>query len=147
MLFRSRDNYQTTPYAYGHNERSSDNKLYNKFEVAKSNLSNNTYHFEDLKKRNLCDGYKNDNETSSVGWRVPNQRELMLMVRHKDGISNLVDYTTSSTFFSNSYKNRPFSYNGTLIYLGLGVPKIPYEFPTSLTSYYHIRCVRDVNPY
>ncbi len=123
---------RTEPYPLEQNnrrlniERSDYNKLYKSFEVASENLSINNqslFSLSQIKNIQLCDSYT---QGTKKGWRVPNQRELMLMVRHKVG---LTAPTASSTFFTNTYKQHPFFYNGNI---SLG----------ECNSYY-VRCVRD----
>ena len=96
----------------------------------------------------LCaDYYYEDVSGSDKGqWRVPNQRELMLMAQHgylsdANEIVGGIQYA-SRTFFSlwitynkNVAKYEPFVYNGNITLQAAGSP--------NSTEYYTIRCVRD----
>lgn len=96
----------------------------------------------------LCaDYYSEELSGSDKGqWRVPNQRELMLMAQHgylSDANMDVggIQYA-SRTFFSlwitykkNVAKYEPFVYNGNIT--------LQATSPANSTEYYTIRCVRD----
>lgn len=140
-----RSTSMTGEYSAGHNERSDDNRLYAAFEIATKDLSitynyytQSTFTSNDIKDNtSLCAAhYTQDNGADLGQWRVPNQRELMLMAEW-GYLSDEVTYNNkkyaSSTFFTKSTdlsKYEPFVYIGTFT-LDAG------------TKYYHIRCVRD----
>lgn len=63
----------------------------------------------------LCaKGYYQNADKSDLGmWRVPNQREFMLMLQYDYLISTGSEGCTSSTFLNGTFKTQPFStYNG-----------------------------------
>lgn len=97
-------NNLVTGYFDKHNERSTSNYLPNKFEVASEGFLNDTYNYEYnfnavIEKEKItntddnlytalnaaAETYNNSYQgESNIKWRVPNQRELMLMVMFAD---------------------------------------------------------------
>ena len=139
-----RSTSMTGEYSAGHNERSDDNRLYPAFEIATKDLSislsyysQSRFNSSEIKNNtSLCAAnYTQDADGADLGqWRVPNQRELMLMAEWgylSDAKAREKEYA-SSTFFSNTDlgKTEPFVYMGT------------FTLDPGTRSYY-IRCVRD----
>ena len=147
-------------YGKEHTERSSDNLLPAAFEVAISYLgedvtasdgtviatgngtgSKDSYGTKDSF-NNITDacatGYYQESDRSDLGlWRVPNQRELMLMLMFDESsyvLSSETEVCTSSTYLknhSNSFKPLPFATYKSGISLDTQSARI------------YIRCVRD----
>lgn len=87
----------------------------------------------------LCSqGYYQQPDRSDLGmWRVPNQRELMLMLQFGYVVAENREGCFSSTFLtghSSSFKNQPFgTYNSGI------------TLNTTRNSYMYVRCVMDAN--
>lgn len=88
----------------------------------------------------LCSqGYYQQPDRSDLGmWRVPNQRELMLMLQFGYVVAANREGCFSSTFLtghSSSFKNQPFgTYNSGI------------TLNTTQNSYMYVRCVMDAQP-
>lgn len=147
-------------YGKEHTERSSDNLLPKAFEVAKVYLGENITATDGTiiptgngtgskdsygTKNSFIDitdacasGYYQESDKSDLGlWRVPNQRELMLMLMFDESsyvLASTSEVCTSSTYLinhSNSFKPLPFATYKSGISLDTQSARI------------YIRCVRD----
>ena len=132
-----------------HRDRDPENSLFASFKVASSALAG-TFNLEKVKNDPLCASYSEESDRSDAGkWRIPNQKELMLMsqngyledIRAYDHVSSYA----SRTLFVN--------YNVSTIREGRQYPYYYwyyYDSPyISISSNYsemtfRIRCVRDV---
>ena len=132
-----------------HKDRDPENSLFASFKVASSALAG-TFNLEKVKNDPLCASYSEESDRSDAGkWRIPNQKELMLMsqngyledIRAYDNVSSYA----SRTLFIN--------YNVSTIGNGRQYPYYywyysdsPYISISSNNSgmTFRIRCVRDV---
>lgn len=132
-----------------HKDRDPENSLFASFKVASSALAGN-FNLDQVKYDALCASYSEESDRSDAGkWRIPNQKELMLMsqngyledIRAYDHVSSYA----SRTLFVN--------YNVSTIKEGRQYPYYYwyyYDSPyISISSNYsemtfRIRCVRDV---
>lgn len=132
-----------------HKDRDPENSLFASFKVASSALAG-TFELDQVKNDPLCASYSEESNGSDAGkWRIPNQKELMLMsqngyledIRAYDHVSSYA----SRTLFVN--------YNVSTIGEGRQYPYYYwyyYDSPyISISSNYsemtfRIRCVRDV---
>ena len=111
-----RSNYMAGgEYTAGHLQNSEDNRLPHKFQVASKlvtkpySTSVRLYSPDDIKaNKNICASYTQDTGGADKGqWRVPNQRELLVMRLHgiypqsTDPKATVYPYA-SSTFFTNN---------------------------------------------
>ncbi|MGM9768946.1 MAG: hypothetical protein ACI3Z0_10900 [Candidatus Cryptobacteroides sp.] len=138
----------TGEYASGHSERDADNILPAAFEVASADLSG-IYTIAQVRDNSLCAEYSQDDNAEDQGqWRIPNQRELML-IKQWGILGNSNNSYASRTFFSarnNSGVNKiePYAYHP---YSGRFTLEIGNSASTSDSQgAYTIRCVRDANP-
>ena len=120
-------NYTVTGYLPQHTERTADNYLPTKFEVVSldktKNLNIAYYKGAELynKMTDAAENYNESNNTSDIKWRIPNQREMMLMVMMgvlpESNNTNNRDYYLCSTWYSqegktgNVGKHVPFMYD------------------------------------
>lgn len=135
------------PYHNGgfptHYETDEQNKLYTKFEIAPQRLSNTTAGYESVKGTatmmltaddDLCQQAVN----YGGAWRVPNARELSLMLIAVDLDSD--NYWASTRFNGNRYGGgggyRPFSDTRGFAYVG--------NMTIAAPANAYVRCVRDV---
>ena len=95
-----------------------------------------TFTREEIMTLDLCKNYSEEADGSDKGeWRIPNQRELMLMLTH---ISGLSDYTSARTYYDGKS-----SYDG-MYYIQAGNPQF---ITTAVESHeFVIRPVRDAKP-
>lgn len=104
-----------------------------------SAINKSTFTRDEIMTLDLCQNYSEEADGSDKGqWRIPNQRELMLMLTH---ISNLSNYTSARTYYDGRDETNP--YNGTY-FIQAGTP----QFITSANESYQfvIRPVRDAKP-
>ena len=112
-------------------------------EVKHSEMARNTFTRADIQNnRDLCSAnYSQETDEADLGqWRVPNQREFMLMV-----LNNIITPTTSHPYVSSTFltnwenlgKTEPFGSYGQ----GITTQVLDATYVTS--DYYYIRCVRD----
>lgn len=121
-----------------HNERDEADKIASKFTIATSNLtSSSSYYSRNITVANVVDGtvkcsnlYSQDSKT----WRVPNHRELMVMVLVK-GMSNLAG-CVSRTLFSNQSFRYTWYINSNNVQL-----LDPSTNTSAIPSYAYIRCI------
>lgn len=108
-----------------HNERQDDNKPAKSFLIASQILSG-------AKMQQVIEGEytcaQNYTYDSNYKWRVPNQREFILMYLAGQGAT----YSTCRTGFSNSEFRCGWQYSGTLIMM---------LYPTQKTSVVKVRCI------
>lgn len=135
-----------------HTEREELNKVRTKFRVAGKNLKLDKQSItlsQVIEGKIKCQGNYGEDGYSS-GWRVPNQRELSLMVlENGNGInltlkqnSNSEDGTFSKTQFSNIQYRYGFGYGGYEQGLEMFFRMYYYEKHKGQNG--HIRCVRDI---
>ncbi len=143
-----RTSYMTGEYV-SHNEREKANTLPLKFQVANKDLTNkgsilfnSSFELNEIKTGELCKkNYTQDPGGLDKGqWRIPNQKELAVMVICDDLEIKKDKPTASSTFFSFASKaggnrNGVFNYNGDITISNSAA---------IFTPRYTVRCVRDV---
>ena len=132
-----------------HKDRDPENSLFASFKVASSALAG-TFNLEKVKKDPLCASYSEESDRSDAGkWRIPNQKELMLMsqngyledIRAYDNVSSyasrtlFINYNVSTIGNGRQYPYYYWYYSGS-----------PYISISSNNSgmTFRIRCVRDV---
>lgn len=137
-----------------HHEREDLNKIRTKFIVASSNLTANNVTLNNvLNKVVICnEKYPsgNQNDTYSDGWRVPNQRELSLMVLENNNGYTL-EPTGGGSFTSNKgiYSVTGFSNTSHKVGSGYGNnanSQVDFRMysPNLINTSGWVRCVRDV---
>ena len=143
----------TGEYRSQHSERSSDNLLPRSFEVASKDLAIGTKQtftkseMQSINNSDFCAGNYYEESESEIGqWRVPNQREFMLMYQY--GFLTSISTThlyASSTFLTNwttasglRSKDEPFGSYGQ----GITLDNMDATSPRT-SDYVYIRCVRD----
>lgn len=137
-----------------HHEREDLNKIRTKFIVASSNLTANNVTLNNvLNKVVICNGKYpsgNQNDTYSDGWRVPNQRELSLMVLENNNGYTL-EPTGGGSFTSNRgiYSVTGFSNTSHKVGSGYGHnagSQVDFRMysPNLINTSGWVRCVRDV---
>ena len=132
-----------------HKDRDPENSLFASFKVASSALAG-TFNLEKVKNDPLCASYSEESDRSDAGkWRIPNQKELMLMsqngyledIRAYDNVSSyasrtlFINYNVSTIGNGRQYPYYYWYYSGS-----------PYISISSNNSgmTFRIRCVRDV---
>lgn len=132
-----------------HRDRDPENSLFASFKVASSALAG-TFNLDQVKKDALCASYSEVSDGSDAGkWRIPNQKELMLMsqngyledIRAYDNVSSyasrtlFINYDVSTIGAGRQYPYYYWYYSGS-----------PYISISSNNSgmTFRIRCVRDV---
>lgn len=135
-----------TSYTPRHTEREPDNRLpeYFKYasidiEINEGNDAANDAEYMRTYTEDPCGSYSEEADKKDLGyWRIPNQRELLLMYSHGTlSLASTNHAYTSSTFVSNGDKwNKlyPFGTYGSGITLGV---------TDRTTTEWFIRCVRD----
>lgn len=136
-----------------HHEREDLNKIRTKFIVASNNLTANNVTLNNvLNKDVICKGnYPSSNQTDTypTGWRVPNQRELSLMVLENENGYTLKPTTGSFTNNRGIYSVTGFSNTNHKIGFGYGhnaggsIDFRMYDPNLGGTSGW-VRCVRDI---
>lgn len=127
-----------------HYETDEQNKLYTRFEIAPQRLSNTAVSYESVKgtaTRMLTADDDLCQQAANYGgaWRVPNSRELSLMLIAVD-LGN-TDYWASTRFNGNRYGGNGNGYRPFSNTLGFAYDsRMTIEAPTEA----YIRCVRDV---
>lgn len=128
-----------------HNDRDPENNLYKAFEVATSYLPG-PYSASQVKTESLCASYSQDSNGSDVGqWRIPNQKELMIMGQNgflddiKPSTGNSTEgYASRTEFIRADLRSRTNPY----FYMYWNGPTITVS--TNNVNVFRIRCVRDV---
>ena len=128
-----------------HNDRDPENNLYKAFEVATSYLPG-PYSASQVKTESLCASYSQDSNGSDVGqWRIPNQKELMIMGQNgflddiKPSTGNSTEgYASRTEFIRADLRSRTNPY----FYMYWNGPTITVS--TNDVNVFRIRCVRDV---
>ena len=128
-----------------HNDRDPENNLYKAFEVATSYLPG-AYSASQVKTESLCASYSQDSNGSDVGqWRIPNQKELMIMGQNgflddiKPSTGNSTEgYASRTEFIRADLRSRTNPY----FYMYWNGPTITVS--TNNVNVFRIRCVRDV---
>lgn len=128
-----------------HNDRDPENNLYKAFEVATSYLPG-PYNATQVKTESLCASYSQDSNGSDVGqWRIPNQKELMIMGQNgflddiKPSTGNSSEgYASRTEFIRSDLGGRTNPY----FYMYWNGPTITVS--TNNVNTFRIRCVRDV---
>ena len=128
-----------------HNDRDPENNLYKAFEVATSYLPG-PYSASQVKTERLCASYSQDSNGSDVGqWRIPNQKELMIMGQNgflddiKPSTGNSTEgYASRTEFIRADLRSRTNPY----FYMYWNGPTITVS--TNNVNVFRIRCVRDV---
>ena len=128
-----------------HNDRDPENNLYKAFEVATSYLPG-PYSASQVKTESLCASYSQDSNGSDVGqWRIPNQKELMIMGQNgflddiKPSTGNSTEgYASRTEFIRADLRSRTNPY----FYMYWNGPTITVS--TNNVNVLRIRCVRDV---
>ena len=132
-----------------HRDRDPENSLFASFKVASSALAGN-FNLDQVKNDALCASYSEESDRSDAGkWRIPNQKELMLMsqngyledIRAYDNVSSyasrtlFINYNVSTIGNGRQYPYYYWYYSGS-----------PYISISSNNSgmTFRIRCVRDV---
>lgn len=132
-----------------HRDRDPENSLFASFKVASSALAG-TFNLDQVKNDALCASYSEVSDGSDAGkWRIPNQKELMLMsqngyledIRAYDNVSSyasrtlFINYNVSTIGNGRQYPYYYWYYSGS-----------PYISISSNNSgmTFRIRCVRDV---
>lgn len=132
-----------------HRDRDPENSLFASFKVASSALAG-TFNLDQVKNDALCASYSEESNGSDAGkWRIPNQKELMLMsqngyledIRAYDNVSSyasrtlFINYDVSTIGAGRQYPYYYWYYSGS-----------PYISISSNNSgmTFRIRCVRDV---
>lgn len=132
-----------------HKDRDPENSLFASFKVASSALAGN-FNLDQVKNDALCASYSEESDRSDAGkWRIPNQKELMLMsqngyledIRAYDNVSSyasrtlFINYNVSTIGNGRQYPYYYWYYSGS-----------PYISISSNNSgmTFRIRCVRDV---
>ena len=132
-----------------HRDRDPENSLFASFKVASSALAG-TFNLDQVKNDALCASYSEESDGSDAGkWRIPNQKELMLMsqngyledIRAYDNVSSyasrtlFINYDVSTIGAGRQYPYYYWYYSGS-----------PYISISSNNSgmTFRIRCVRDV---
>lgn len=109
----------------------------NEIDTGKPGSAKDTFAEDTFDATDLCSkGYYQQFDKSDLGlWRVPNQRELMLMLQFGYLVSSNTEGCFSSTYLTghtSSFKNQPFGTYGTGLTLD-----------TTGTTYMYVRCVMD----
>ena len=128
-----------------HNDRDPENNLYKAFEVAKNYLPG-LYNATQVKTESLCASYSQDSGGTDVGyWRIPNQKELMIMGQNgflddiKPSTGNSTEgYASRTEFIRSDLGGRTNPY----FYMYWNGPTITVS--TNNVNTFRIRCVRDV---
>lgn len=132
-----------------HKDRDPENSLFASFKVASSALAGN-FNLDQVKNDALCASYSEESDRSDARkWRIPNQKELMLMsqngyledIRAYDNVSSyasrtlFINYNVSTIGNGRQYPYYYWYYSGS-----------PYISISSNNSgmTFRIRCVRDV---
>ena len=137
------------PYHNGgfptHYETDEQNKLYTRFEIAPQRLSNTAVGYESVKgtankmltaEEDLCQKAAN----YGGAWRVPNARELSLMLIAVD-LGSRNDYWASTRFNGNRYGNNGNGYRSFESTRGFAYDQ---RMTISAPANAYVRCVRDV---
>lgn len=132
-----------------HRDRDEENSLYQAFKVADAPLAD-AYTVDQVKNDALCASYSEATDGSDAGlWRIPNQKELMLMAQN-GYLEDIAAYQGQSAYASRTWfinydvsdignsRQHPYYY----WYFTDGNPYISISSGKSKT--FRIRCVRDV---
>ena len=132
-----------------HKDRDPENSLFASFKVASSALAG-TFNLEKVKNDPLCASYSEESDRSDAGkWRIPNQKELMLMsqngyledIRAYDNVSSYASRTLFINYNVSTIRNgRQYPY---YYWYYSGSPYISISSNNSGMTF-RIRCVRDV---
>ena len=132
-----------------HKDRDPENSLFASFKVASSALAGN-FNLDQVKNDALCASYSEESDRSDAGkWRIPNQKELMLMSQN-GYLEDIWAYDNVS-----SYASRTLFINYNVSTIGNGRQYPYYYWYYSGSPYisissnnsgmtFRIRCVRDV---
>ncbi|MGM9737069.1 MAG: hypothetical protein ACI3ZT_01490 [Candidatus Cryptobacteroides sp.] len=132
-----------------HRDRDEENSLYQAFKVAEAPLAD-AYTVDQVKTEALCASYSEATDGSDAGlWRIPNQKELMLMTQN-GYLEDIKSYQGVSAYASRTWfinydvsdignsRQHPYYY----WYFEDGNPYISISSGKSKT--FRIRCVRDI---
>ena len=132
-----------------HKDRDPENSLFASFKVASSALAGN-FNLDQVKNDALCASYSEESDRSDAGkWRIPNQKELMLMsqngyledIRAYDNVSSYASRTLFINYNVSTIRNgRQYPY---YYWYYSGSPYISISSNNSGMTF-RIRCVRDV---
>lgn len=133
-----------------HRDRDEENSLYQAFKVAKAPLAD-AYTVDQVKTDALCASYSEATDGSDAGmWRIPNQKELMLMTQN-GYLEDIAAYQEQSAYASRTWfinydvsdignsRQHPYYY-----WYYAGNPYISISSSNNQSKTFRIRCVRDV---